>query len=73
MSHDSLHISLPDLGALTVCDNTIIGCADDYSITHALRRMDSPSYDHRYTPELEAFYRKAKNYGNTIIVIAHYK
>ena len=73
MSHDSLHISLPDLGALTVCDNTIIGCADDYSITHALRRMDSPSYDHRYTPELEAFYRKAKNYGNTIIVMAHYK
>lgn len=73
MSHDSLNISLPDLSALTICDNTIIGCADDYSITHALRRMDSPDYDHRYTPELEAFYRKAKNCDNPIIVIARYK
>ena len=73
MSHDSTHVSLPDQGAMTICDNTIIGCADDYSITHALRRMSSKDYDHRYTPELESFYRKAKDHENPIIVIAHYK
>ena len=73
MSHDSLHISLPDQGAMTICNNTIIGCADDNSITHALRRMSSKDYDHRYTPELESFYRKAKDHENPIIVIAHYK
>ena len=73
MSHDSLHISLPTLGTMTICDNTIIGCAEDYYLTEALRRMDSPNYDQRYTPELEAFYRKAKDHENPIIVIAHYK
>ena len=73
MSHDSTHVSLPDQGAMTICNNTIIGCADDNSITQALRRMSSKDYDHRYTPELESFYRKAKDHENPIIVIAHYK
>jgi len=73
MNHDSLHLSLPDVGPMTICGNTIIGCADDRSIEHALRRMDRPDYDHRYSPELEAFYRKVRHCESSPIIIAHYK
>lgn len=73
MNPDSLYISLPALSAMTICNNTIIGCAEDYYLTEALRRIDSKDYDHRYTPELESFYRKVKDHENPIIVIAHYK
>ena len=73
MNHDSVHISIPDLSAMTICGNTIIGCTDDYTIAHALRQIDSPNYDHRYTPQVEAFYRKLRRSEKIAIVIAHYK
>jgi hypothetical protein len=38
-----------------------------------LEFIDSKDYDHRYTPEVEAFYRKVKDCTNPPIIIAHYK
>lgn len=73
MTHDTLNVSIPDIGPITICDNTIIGCVSDYYAGKALKLMDSPDYDHRYTPELEALYRKVAQHENAAIVIAHYK
>ena len=70
--HDAINTSFPDTRILSVCNNDLIGFVDDFFISDALELMDSPDYDHRYTPEVEAFYRKAKNCGNPPIVIAHY-
>ena len=73
MTHDTLNVSIPDIGPITICDNTIIGCVSDYYAGKALKLMDSPDYDHRYTPELEALYRKVATHENAAIVIAHFK
>lgn len=73
ISHDSLHVSLPEIWPKTICGNTIIGCANEYYMNQALKHLDSRDYDNRYTPELEAFYRKAAKHGNAAIIIAHYK
>jgi len=73
INHDTLHVSVPRLSTVSICDNTIIGCAADYDIHQALTLMDSKDYDHRYTPQLESFFRKADKRDNAAIVIAHYK
>lgn len=73
ITHDSLHVSVPETAAMTICDNTIIGNAEDYYVREAIKHMDSPDYDHRYTPEVEAFYRKVWASDSPAIVIAHYK
>ena len=73
ITHDSLHVSVPETAAMTICDNTIIGNAEDYYVREAIKHMDSPDYDHRYTPEVEAFYRKVSESDCPAIIIAHYK
>ena len=73
ITHDTLHVSVPETAAITICDNTIIGNAEDYFVREALKIMDRPDYDHRYTPEVEAFYRKMGKSDCPAIIIAHYK
>ena len=73
ISHDSLHVSLPEISSIAIFDNTIIGCVSDYALNDALERMESKDYDHRYSPDVEAFYRKARRCENPPIIIAHYK
>lgn len=72
-NHDAINTSFPDTRILSVSDNDLIGFVDEFFISDALKLMSSPNYDHRYTPEVEDFYRKAKNCENPPIVIAHYK
>ena len=71
-NHDTLHVSVPEMGNISVCDNAIVGVASEYYINQALNRLNSRDYDHRYTPELEEFYRKASRHDNAAIVIATY-
>lgn len=73
MEYDSLDVSIPDIGFPYVYDNSIIGCVDTWSIQKALKLIDSKDYDHRYSPEVEAFYRKVKDCENPPIIIAHYR
>ena len=72
MNHDTLHISLPDMIA-SISGNTLIGWSPDYYINDAVNLMDSPDYDHRFTPQLEAFYRKVARSDNPAIIIARFK
>ena len=71
-NHDTLHVSVPEMGNISICDNTIVGVASEYYINQALNRLNSRDYDHRYTPELKEFYRKASRHDNAAIVIATY-
>lgn len=71
---DSLGVSFPYMmGRTTVCGNMIIGALNSWNIQEILDQMDSPDYDHRYTPEMEAFYRKLRDKENPVIVVAHYR
>lgn len=64
----------PTTSVLTVmAGNDVIGVVASHIIRHALEFMDSKDYDHSYTPQVEAFYRKVKDCQNPPIVIAHYK
>lgn len=72
MNHDTLHVSLPEM-IVSISGNTLIGWSPDYYINDAVNLMDSPDYDHRFTPEVEAFYRKAAKSDNPAIIIARFK
>ena len=73
MKHDTLHVSVPNLRTENVYGNTIIGCVEHWDIQEKNSQMDSKDYDHRYSPQLEAFYRKIRNCENPVIVRIHYK
>ena len=73
MEIDTINASLPMYGYFSIYDNELISYVDMYFIDMALNIMDSKDYDHRYTPQVEAFYRKARNCKNPPIIIAHYK
>ena len=74
VSHVPNHVSLSNmLGERTIHGNAIIGCVEDYHIERTLSYIDSPDYDHRYTSDVEAFYRKVATHENAAIIIAHYK
>lgn len=70
---DTVHARFPDHRLSSVYGNDIIAFVDVESIQEALERINSKDYDHRYSPEVEAFYRKAKDCKNPPIIIAHYK
>lgn len=70
---DTIYAKFPDHRLASVYGNDIIAFVDVESIQEALERINSKDYDHRYTPEVEAFYRKAKDCKNPPIIIAHYK
>lgn len=73
MEIDTINASLPIHGYFSIYDNELISYVDMYYIDMALDIMDSKDYDHRYKPDVEAFYRKARNCKNPPIIIAHYK
>ena len=70
---DTVYAKFPDHRLASVYGNDIIAFVDVESIQEALERINSKDYDHRYTPEVEAFYRKVKDCTNPPIIIAHYK
>ena len=70
---DTLHAKFPDHRLSSVYGNDIIAFVDVDAIHEALDRINSKDYDHRYSPEVEAFYRKAKGCNNPPIIIGHYK
>lgn len=63
---------LPDGITSTLYGNDKISCIDTYEISRANERMERDDYEHIYSPEVEDFYRKVKDCGNPVIVIAHY-
>jgi hypothetical protein len=64
--------SLPDYREMCIYGNDKIGCVDVDIISRHIEEMESDDYDHRYSPELEDFYRKVKGCENPVIFIAHY-
>ena len=73
MDPDTIHAKFPNYRFPSVYNNDIISWVDVERIQDALEFIDSKDYDHRYTPEVEAFYRKVKDCTNPPIIIAHYK
>lgn len=73
MDPDTIHAKLPNHRFISVYGNDIISCVDVFLIKDELEFINNKDYDHRYTPEVEAFYRKAKDCTNPPIIIAHYK
>ena len=73
MNADSLKITVPDYRVPSVYGNDILAWIDVEEIPRVLKQIDSPNYDHRYSPQVEAFFRKAKDCENPPIIIAHYK
>ena len=73
MSPDTINSKFPSNRIPSVCGNDIIAWVDDFLIKEALECINSKDYDHRYSPEVEAFYRKVKDCENPPIIIAHYK
>lgn len=70
---DDIDAAFPAICCQSVIGNDVIGILSSDIINHALEFMDSKDYDHSYTPQVEAFYRKVKECQNPPIVIAHYK
>lgn len=70
---DTVHARFPYHRVSSVYGNDIIAFVDDFLIKEALERINSKYYDHRYSPEVEAFYRKVKDCSNPPIIIGHYK
>lgn len=73
MTFDTINALCPFHVYGSVYGNDVISSVDFDDIKEALERMDSKSYDHRYSPEVEAFYRRVKDCSNPPIIIAHYK
>ena len=73
MDPDTIHAKLPNHRFISVYGNDIISCVDVFLIKDELEFINSKDYDHRYTPEVEAFYGKVKDCTNPPIIIAHYK
>ena len=73
MAFDTINALCPFHVYGSVYGNDVISSVDFHVIKEALERMDSKDYDHRYSPEVEAFYRKVKDCSNPPIIIAHYK
>ena len=73
MDPDTIYAKFPNYRIPSVYNNDIISWVDVERIQDALEFIDSKDYDHRYTPEVEAFYRKAKDCTNPPIIIGHYK
>lgn len=64
--------SIPDYRESCIYGNDKIACIDVDIIISKNTAIESDDYDHRYGPELEAFYRKIKDCQNPVILIAHY-
>ena len=73
MNPDTIHAKIPNHRFISVYGNDIISCVDVFLIKDELEFINSKDYDHRYTPEVEAFYRKVKDCTNPPIIIAHTK
>lgn len=73
MDPDTIHAKLPNHRFISVYGNDIISCVDVFLIKDELEFINDKDYDHRYTPEVEAFYRKVKDCSNPPIIIGHYK
>lgn len=63
---------LPGYTYCSIYGNDMIACVDEGEISRANKLIESDDYDHRYSPELEDFYRKIKDCQNPVIFIAHY-
>ena len=63
---------LPDYCECSLYGNDMIACVDVDEITRENEYIESDDYDHKFSPELEDFYRKVKGHGNPVIFIAHY-
>ena len=72
MDPDSIHAKFPNHRFFSVYGNDIISCVDVFLIKDELEFINSKDYDHRYSPEVEAFYRKVKDCSNPPIIIGHY-
>ena len=64
---------LPDYREMCIYGNDKIICVDNDIISRHIETIESPDYDHRYSPQVEDFYRKVRDVENPVIVIAHYK
>jgi len=73
MDPDTIHAKFPNHRFISVYGNDIISCVDVFLIKDELEFLNSKDYDHRYAPEVEAFYRKVKDCSNPPIIIGHYK
>ena len=73
LDRDTMNAYFPDHRMEAAYGNDIIAWVDIEDISDRLAEMDRHDYNHRYSPEVEAFYRKARNCENPPIIIAHYK
>ena len=73
LDRDTMYAYFPDHRVSAAYGNDIIAWVDVEDIPIRLAEMDSPEYNHHYSPEVEDFYRKARNCENPPIIIAHYK
>lgn len=69
---DSKMRLLPDFRYISIYGNDKMACVDLDIIQRHLEEIESDDYDHRYSPEVEDFYRKVKDCDNPPIFIAHY-
>ena len=72
-TRDLQHRITPDLNKITIYGNTIVGCVSLEEIISINEEMDGKDYNHRFSPDVEAFYRKVRNCENPVIVRIHYK
>ena len=72
MERDTMYANFPDHRVPAVYGNDIIAWVDVEDISERLAEMDHPDYNHRYSPDVEDFYRKARNCENPPIIIGHY-
>ena len=73
MEHDTVNVSIPEIGFRTVYGNDMIFALETYNMQEILEGIDNKESSQRYTPEVKDFYRKIRKCENPPIIIAHYK
>ncbi len=72
LDRDTMCAYFPDHRMDAAYGNDIIAWVDVEDISRRLAEMRSPDYNHRYSPQVEEFYRKARDCENPAIIIGHY-
>lgn len=72
MDRDTMDAYFPDHRRGAAYGNDIVAWVDVEDIPTRLAEMESPDYNHRYSPQVEEFYRKARDCENPAIIIGHY-
>ena len=72
MDRDTMYAYFPDHRRAAAYGNDIVAWVDVEDIPKRLAEMESSDYNHRYSPQVEEFYSKARNRENPSIIIGHY-